>query len=187
MNNKQVNSKIKKTVLSFQQSFKETVDPKTGQIPAASAKSFEEACAGYRAEVSAALAPVYDELNKKMVEAPSQEATNCISLLSMRAPETISQDEITALLKAHSDSPQAYEAIKGVAVSKGVISKTAARYMISKTEDRLSQVKSMQEFMDHKLTKREANTVHSASDGMVDLMCQLVDTAFPCEAITSAE
>ena len=56
------------------------------------------------------------ELKKKMVEAPSDEAVNALTVLKMR--NNVTQDEINGFLENYGDNYQAYKAIASIAFEK---------------------------------------------------------------------
>lgn len=186
------NTKIKSIIKSFGDSYSKAcedswIDAVSMMKPAQAApvkgviygdanrKKFEEDCTKYRAEALSIINSELDSCNKMLSKAPSTEAVNSITLLSMRGKDSVTPEEVDRLIDTYGSNFQAFKTIVSVARDKGIRTNR-----VNPAEEKIESMKGLSRAINSTLSLRGAEAGH-ASEGFLALLRQSVDSAFPEE------
>lgn len=188
--NEVVNKELKSLLSQFKDSYKMASEssrneymktlvpgaeiPKTGVIYGDNrVREFESMCDGYRGKMKSIIADVSSDLKDKETEAPSTEAVNSITLLSMR--KNVTEDEIDNLLTRYGDNQQAWRTINSIAKDHNI-----HVFRDHENEGKLSRVNDLEANLDRALSASSAISGH-ASDGYLSMIAMEIDNVFPVE------
>ena len=94
--------------------------PIKGQLTGSYRKAMEDFAAECRRKTADIMDRELTEVNKKLTEAPSNDAINSIALFNMRNPQALNEGMVRTLLDKYGSNPQSYEAILDIAAQKGI-------------------------------------------------------------------
>lgn len=148
--------------------------PEAGKIYGNDAREeFKSLCRGYQQRVCEISEKYVDELKEEATTAPSTDAVNSITLLSLR--NNISENEVRDLLDRYGDNVQAYKAIKSIAVEKGI-----RVFNDHPIDAEIADVEAMSKVLCREMSNAcLANKVFS--DGIISALEAQVDRAVPAE------
>ena len=134
---------------------------------------FDSMCAGFRKKAHEIMDERLSELREKATEAPSTEAVNSITLLSMR--KDIPEKEFENLLVRYGDNAQAWKTIVSIANAHGIHSFTTPDI-----DDKIADVESLDKSLDKVLSLKNAIDGY-ANDGFLAMVGMDIDNVFPTE------
>ena len=115
--------------------FMETLNPGTkvpeaGRIyTEASKNAFDGMCAGYREKAKKVFDNLTNSLDTSMLEAPSTDAVNAISLFNMQ--KNASKGDVDRLLSKYGNNAQAYKTIVSIAHERKIISVAVSKQFVN--------------------------------------------------------
>lgn len=113
------------------------------------------------------------ELKKKMVEAPSDEAVNALTVLKMR--NNVTQDEINGFLENYGDNYQAYKAIASIAFEKKLNTWESAK--VNEIDTTLEKMADLRKNLENALTYSDI-MAHHDKPGFYEIVNMRIDETF---------
>lgn len=134
--------------------------------------AFRSKCSGYKALANAALDGLVSSLGSAVTAAPSTEAVNSITLLSMRA--NAEKKDFDRLLSAYGENVQAYKTIVSIAHDRG--------FEYPRThpeEETLDGIEHLRTTLNSVLTLENAETGHAGA--FMSMVASEIDEALPVD------
>lgn len=147
--------------------------PQAGRIYRQTEKDeFKSKCNGYKALANAALDGLVSSLGSAVTAAPSTEAVNSITLLSMRA--NAEKKDFDRLLSAYGENVQAYKTIVSIAHDRGF------EYPRTHPEEAtLDGIESLRTTLNSALTLENAEA--GRAGGFMSMVAAEIDEALPVD------
>lgn len=150
------------------------VVPQEGRIYQQKEKdAFESKCNGYKALANSTLDGLVSSLGETVTAAPSTDAVNAITLLSLQ--KNAGKKDIARLLDTYGKNVQAYKTIVSIAHERGIDEYPR----MHPEEATLDSIESLRETLNSALTLRNAETGHAGA--FMSMVAAEVDNALPVD------
>lgn len=152
--------------------------PEHGKLYGKYKEQFNEKAREYRSAAAAIFEAEKKAINKKINEAPSQEAVNVLSVLKLR--DNITAEHINSMISEYGDNVMFYEAARDLASQKGLTTEN----IISEhpIREQLARVEAAERSVLNSLVPMDTENGHNTT-AYYAIVNQFIDAAFEPDAI----